>query len=66
MEDGPGWALVMYYRITEDSLRQLRDMSTAQPHIKLFSEWCEKAPTDAAWRGRFKVDVYGVWDVCFI
>jgi hypothetical protein len=54
-EDGPGWALVMYFRLTEDSCRQLQDLSSASPAVKLFAEWCEKAPTDAAWRGRFKV-----------
>lgn len=55
LEDGPGWALVTYYRITEDTCNQLKDLATASPAVKLFAEWCEKAPTDAAWRGRFKV-----------
>eukprot|EP01034_Spumella_vulgaris_P024243 gene24243-30562_t len=54
-EDGPGWAIVMYYRISEDACNQLKDLSTASPAVKLFAEWCEKAPVDAAWRGRFKV-----------
>lgn len=54
-EDGPGWAVVMYFRITEDACNQLKDLSTASPAVKLFAEWCEKAPVDPAWRGRFKV-----------
>ena len=113
-DDGPGWAIMMYYRITEvcftaiscsvldffcvlmlvccfrldhcthyvylmhwynhfcnfspfslspflplhhnqDSLNQLKDLSTASPAIKLFAEWCEKCTEDPAWRGRFKV-----------
>mmetsp|Transcript_9107 Transcript_9107/g.13579 ORF Transcript_9107/g.13579 Transcript_9107/m.13579 type:complete len:603 (+) Transcript_9107:42-1850(+) len=54
-QDGPGWAIVMYYRITEEACNELRDLSTASPAVKLFAEWCEKAPVDAEWRGRFKV-----------
>jgi hypothetical protein len=33
----------------------LEDLSTASAAVKLFAQWCEKAPVDAAWRGRFKV-----------
>lgn len=54
-DNGPGWALVMYYRITEDTCRQLKDLSTASPAVKLWAEWCEKAQHDAAMRARFKV-----------
>jgi hypothetical protein len=55
VEDGPGWSVVMYYRITEDTCQQLRNLATASPAVKLFAQWCEKAPNDANWRGRFKV-----------
>eukprot|EP01038_Epipyxis_sp_PR26KG_P012175 gene12175-16305_t len=55
VEDGPGWAILMYYRITEETCNQLKDIKTASPAVKLFAEWCEKAPVDPAWRGRFKV-----------
>lgn len=54
-EDGPGWALLMYFMITEETRKQLLDMSTASPAVKLWSEWCEKAPTDKDMRARFKV-----------
>lgn len=54
-DNGPGWALVMYYRITEDTCQQLKDLSTASPAVKLWAEWCEKAQHDAAMRARFKV-----------
>lgn len=54
-DNGPGWALVMYYRITEDTCQQLKDLSTASPAVKLWAEWCEKAPHDPAMRARFKV-----------
>ena len=55
VEDGPGWAIVMYFRITEDSCHQLLDMDTASPALKLFANYCEKAEKDATWRARFKV-----------
>eukprot|EP01036_Dinobryon_divergens_P033305 gene33305-43061_t len=42
VQDGPGWAIVMYYRVTEDTCNQLKDLSTASPAVKLFAEWCEK------------------------
>jgi hypothetical protein len=55
-EDGPGWSVVMYYRITAETCEQLKHLTTtASPAVKLWANWCEKAPTDAAWRGRFKV-----------
>lgn len=54
-DNGPGWALVMYFRVTEETCRELADLSTASPAVRLFAEWCRLAPTDAAMRGRFKV-----------
>lgn len=39
----------------QDVCEQLKDINTASPAVKLWAEWCEKAPVDAAWRGRFKV-----------
>ena len=53
--DGPGWAVVMFYRITEDTINQLKDLRTASSAVKLFAQWCERAPTDNLFRGRFKV-----------
>ena len=49
-EDGPGWALVITFQITEDTCKQLKDLSTASPAVKLFAKWCEKGPVDPAWR----------------
>jgi hypothetical protein len=54
-DDGPGWAIVMYYKITADTLAQLKDFSTASGAVKLFGEWCQRSTEDPAWRGRFKV-----------
>jgi hypothetical protein len=55
VEDGPGWAIVMYFKITEESCKQLLNFETASPALKLFAQYCEKAETDAAWRSRFKI-----------
>lgn len=55
VEDGSGWVILMYFKITEDTCNQLKDLKTASPAVKLFAQWCEKAPVDATFRGRFKV-----------
>ena len=54
-EDGPGWAILVYFMITEDTCNQLKDLSTASSAIKLFAQYCEKAESDATWKARFKV-----------
>jgi hypothetical protein len=43
-----------YLRI-QDTCRQLKNLSSASPAVQLFANWCDKAPSDANWRGRFKV-----------
>ncbi len=62
VEDGPGWSIVMYFKITNDTLNALNNMNEKgdsdnnnSAAVKLFSQWCEHAHQDAAWRGRFKV-----------
>lgn len=55
VEDGPGWAVVFYFKITEDTCNQLKDMSTATPAVKLFVKYCERAEKDFAWRSRLKM-----------
>ena len=54
-EDGPGWALVMYFKMTQETCNQINNISRASPAVKLFSQWAEKADSDPAWRSRFKV-----------
>ena len=58
-QDGPGWAILMYFQITEDTCNQLRNLATASPAVKLFAQWCTNAPKDTSKdgkeRGRFKV-----------
>lgn len=58
VQDGPGWAIVMYFKITEWACNELRDLSAASPAIKLFAKFCQHAETDYAWRSRFKVITY--------
>ena len=50
----PSICFVSLLKIKE-SCEHLKNLSTAPPAIKLFAQWCEKAPKDPAWRGRFKV-----------
>jgi len=52
--DGPGWSICMFFRITESTLKQLENLETASPAVKLWAQWCEKAPEDKTWRARFK------------
>lgn len=55
VEDGPGWAIVIYFKLTDESLGQLKDLASASPAMKLFAEYCEKSSIDLAWKQRFKV-----------
>ena len=55
VEDGPGWAVVFYFKITADTCKQLQDLSVASPAVKLFVKYCEKAEVDFAWRSRLKM-----------
>lgn len=60
--DGPGWSIVFYYRLSDETIEHLQNLETAPPPVKLFAEFCMKAPeldSDpySPWRGRFKVAV---------
>lgn len=48
-------ACLLYFKITPETCKQLKDLSTASPAVKLWAEWCKKAPTDKDMRARFKV-----------
>jgi hypothetical protein len=52
--DGPGWAMCMFFRITESTLTQLKDLNNASPAVRLWAKWCEHAEQDKDWRSRFK------------
>lgn len=53
-DDGPSFVTVFYFVISEDTLRQLKDISTASPAVKLLGEWCRRAENEPSFRGRFK------------
>ena len=52
--DGETYSIPMVFVITKDTLEQLKDLSSAGPAVRLWSEWCKKAESDADFRGRFK------------
>jgi hypothetical protein len=53
-DDGPGWSICMFFGITDETLAQLKDISTASPAVRLWAKWCELAVQDKSWRARFK------------
>lgn len=52
--DGQCLVSVFYFVISEATLEALKDVENASPAVKLFVEWCKRAETDDAFRGRFK------------
>jgi hypothetical protein len=52
--DGESYSIPMVFMIKKDTLEQLKDLNSASPAVKLWSEWCRKAEHDAEFRGRFK------------
>lgn len=52
--DGETYSIPMVFVMTKDTLEQLKDLENAGPAVKLWSEWCRKAESDAEFRGRFK------------
>eukprot|EP00804_Cyclotella_cryptica_P010633 CCRYP_005452-RB/>CCRYP_005452-RB protein AED:0.07 eAED:0.07 QI:257/1/1/1/1/1/4/322/654 len=52
--DGESYSIPMMFVMTKDTFQQLKDIENASPAVKLWSEWCLKAETDAEFRGRFK------------
>lgn len=58
--DGPGWAIVVYYRIKPSTVAAMRDLASAPGGVKLFYDFCCNAPEQESnpkspYRGRFKV-----------
>lgn len=54
VSDGQTYVVVMYYIISPAMLAELEVFENSGPAVKLFAEWCEKAESDAEFRGRFK------------
>ena len=52
--DGPGWSIMMYLSITEQTLKELKDINTASPAVKLWARWCGQAMEVDDLRKRFK------------
>lgn len=60
--DGPGYSIVFYYKLTDDTVSQIKDLKNASPGVKLFVDYCQNAPEvdanpDSKYRGKFKVIV---------
>lgn len=54
VEDGPGWSIMMYFKITDKTLSELKDIDTASPAVKLWARWCSQAIEKDELRKRFK------------
>eukprot|EP00595_Chromulina_sp_UTEXLB2642_P000839 CAMPEP_0196765826 /NCGR_PEP_ID=MMETSP1095-20130614/13828_1 /TAXON_ID=96789 ORGANISM="Chromulina nebulosa, Strain UTEXLB2642" /NCGR_SAMPLE_ID=MMETSP1095 /ASSEMBLY_ACC=CAM_ASM_000446 /LENGTH=230 /DNA_ID=CAMNT_0042124799 /DNA_START=137 /DNA_END=826 /DNA_ORIENTATION=- len=57
INDGPGWSLVYYFVMTNDTADSLIDLTTTSPGIRLFASYCQSAPENSEskqWKGRFK------------
>mmetsp|Transcript_11022 Transcript_11022/g.21959 ORF Transcript_11022/g.21959 Transcript_11022/m.21959 type:complete len:584 (+) Transcript_11022:225-1976(+) len=52
--DGPSFDVIFYFVISEDTRRQIQDMSSATPAVQLFGDWCRRAENEPNFRGRFK------------
>lgn len=52
--DGETYSIPMVFVLSKDTLEQLKDIDSASPGVKLWSEWCRRAENDPEIRGRFK------------
>ena len=59
--DGPGWSLVLYFRLTPETAQGLAYPESASPGNRLFAEYCKRAPeanihssSNSPWKARFK------------
>jgi hypothetical protein len=52
--EGETYSIPMVFVITKDTVDQLKNLDSARPAVKLWSEWCRRAESDAEFRGRFK------------
>lgn len=65
VDDGDGWSLVLYLRITEATAAALADLPTAPPAVQLLARYCSEAPdafekfgcssSQNEWVGRLKL-----------
>ncbi len=52
--DGEAYSIPMVFVLSKDTLEQLKNIDTASPGVKLWSEWCRRAENEPDFRGRFK------------
>ncbi|KAL7542720.1 hypothetical protein ACHAWF_007233 [Thalassiosira exigua] len=52
--EGETYSIPMVFALSEDTLKQLKDLDIASPGVKLLSEWCKRAEKEPDFRGRFK------------
>ncbi|GMI28869.1 hypothetical protein TeGR_g14188, partial [Tetraparma gracilis] len=53
-DDGPSYMAIFYFVIGERMLKELKDLSTASPAVKLLAEWCKRGEHENTIKGRFK------------
>ena len=54
-EDARGYGVTFYYIITEDTVKQCRDIENAHPSVRLLRDYIERAPAeDPEYRNRWK------------
>jgi hypothetical protein len=57
--DGPGWAVLFFFRITDNTVKELKALKDGRddevsPQVRLWAKWCSECENDKAWRSRFK------------
>ena len=58
-DDGPNTTIVLYFKLREEVIQVLENLeTTASPlrnAVRLFDEWCRRAPNDPQFQARFKL-----------
>mmetsp|Transcript_21463 Transcript_21463/g.31127 ORF Transcript_21463/g.31127 Transcript_21463/m.31127 type:complete len:1650 (-) Transcript_21463:216-5165(-) len=54
-KDGPGRAVVMYFTLSKSVRKEMQDLLTASPSVKLFNEYCKHSYKEHAWQSRLKM-----------
>jgi hypothetical protein len=57
-DDGPGYQVVLYFRIRDETLESLKDLQTAREAVSLWVNWCNKWAEDDVFKGRLKFMCY--------